>query len=620
MYKLYPSVKQQLLKEGNFSISKHNVVFFPGDYVNVFRNLKSFLNCEEGTKENSNILFALDESLNEESYKIVVEEKKIIISSSTEVGAYYATTTLKQIVSQSPEFIRCLEIFDEPDLKIRGFMMDISRNKVPKLETIKHVIDIISDLKMNHFELYVEGFSFEYKSFPDFLEKDGYITVEEYLDIEKYANERMVDLVPNQNGFGHMAKWLEKDEYKDLAEVPEGIFLWGRQRPASTLNPLDPRSIELVKKMYKDMLPISNSKYFNMNFDEPFELGKGKSKEVCEKEGLGNVYIDFALKAYDEIKKYNKIPMIWGDVLIHHPELLQRLPEDMIFLDWGYDANYPFNRNLKKLSDLKIKFVAAPGTTSWCSFLGRTNDWVENITNACVYTKVHNGEGVIVTDWGDFGHLQFLPTTYAPLVFTALMSWRIKEGTSFTLRDYLNTNLYKDENNVLADTLFELGNYYRYYSEYRSNGTIAFYTFMWANYAVTEEDPYNYFYDRNKHTILSKEKYQMLENFFAVKEKELDFVKSELENVQWVISETKHSIYLVRLINKVNYSFNNNLNKEEKIKLLENVIASKEHLLNEQKRLWLLRNKVSDLKSSLDYLEKFILFAEETLKYIREVK
>ena len=156
--------------------------------------------------------------------------------------------------------------------------------------------------------------------------------------------------------------------------------------------------------MYKDMLPYSNSKYFNMNFDEPFELGKGKSKEAVEKEGLGNVYIDFVLKAYEEVKKYNKTPMIWGDVLINHPELLHRLPEEMLFIDWGYDANYPFNRHLKQLSDLNIKFLAAPATTSWCSFLGRTNDWWENIQNACVYTHVHGGEGVIVTDWGDFGH------------------------------------------------------------------------------------------------------------------------------------------------------------------------------------------------------------------------
>ena len=77
-----------------------------------------------------------------------------------------------------------------------------------------------------------------------------------------------------------MAPWLALDEFKDLAECPEGIYLWGTHRAPSTLNPLDERSLELISRMYQDMLPISNSKYFNMNFDEPFELGKGKSKRV----------------------------------------------------------------------------------------------------------------------------------------------------------------------------------------------------------------------------------------------------------------------------------------------------------------------------------------------------
>ena len=82
-----------------------------------------------------------------------------------------------------------------------------------------------------------------------------------------------------------------------------------------------------------------------MNFDEPFELGKGKSKEACDKKGLGNVYLEYVLKAYEEVKKYKKIPMMWGDVLINHPELLKKLPKDMIFIDWGYDAFYPFEKN-----------------------------------------------------------------------------------------------------------------------------------------------------------------------------------------------------------------------------------------------------------------------------------
>ena len=52
------------------------------------------------------------------------------------------------------------------------------------------------------------------KSFPNVLDEKNYITLDDYLEIEKYANEYYLDFVPNQNGFGHMADWLAKEEYK----------------------------------------------------------------------------------------------------------------------------------------------------------------------------------------------------------------------------------------------------------------------------------------------------------------------------------------------------------------------------------------------------------------------
>ena len=620
MYKLYPNVKKMTIKKDFHFFKNHFIVFFEQKLENVFSHFQSFNECQLGNKNEANLQFIIDENLNEQAYKIEILTNKIIISHSTEVGAYYATLTLKQILDQTQEKIQCLDIFDEPDLKVRGFMMDISRDKVPTVETIKKVIDIMSEIKMNHLQLYVEGFSYGYPTFQKYLEEDGYLSVEEFQEVEQYANQRFIDLVPNQNGFGHMAKWLEQDEFKHLAEVPEGIFLWGRWRKASTLNPLDPGSLELVKKMYDDMLPFFKSKYFNMNFDEPFELGKGKSKVVCEEKGIGNVYIDFVLKVYDIIKEYNKTPMIWGDVLINHPELLQRLPKDMYFIDWGYDGSYPFNQHLKQLSDLGIKFLAAPATTSWCSFLGRTNDWWENITNACIYTNKYQGEGVIVTDWGDFGHLQFLPISYAPLIYTGLMTWRVKEGTFQTLRDYLDKRVFGDENKIMTETILSLGNYYTYLNEYRGNGTTSFYNFMWATYAVNEDDPYQYYLERNKVTTLSKEKYEFLHRFLNLKIEEIKYAKMDTCEGKLIKDEIFQSIFLLKMIHKVNIAYNEDLSIEERKGYLEEVLASKEQLLSEQKRLWLARNKAGGLLSSLSILEKFVQFAEISLNYlIKEV-
>ena len=114
----------------------------------------------------------------------------------------------------------------------------------------------------------------------------------------------MIDLVPNQNGLGHMTDWLQHDEFKDC-ESPDGFFIWGAHRAPSTLNVTDERSIKHVKRMYDDMLPYSNSPYFNMN-DEPYELGEGKVKNIVST-GKEKAFIDYLNTLYQHVKQYEKL-------------------------------------------------------------------------------------------------------------------------------------------------------------------------------------------------------------------------------------------------------------------------------------------------------------------------
>ena len=616
MYKIYPNVKKFSMEVEEFVTKEKLTVFFRGEAENVFTKTKDFIDEKVSVlEEEADIIFVKDESLGIEAYKLDVKNK-IYIYYKTRSGAFFALQTLKQILMQCSGRIRYLHIFDEPDIKIRGLMLDISRDKVPKIETVKSIIDMMADLKMNHLELYVEGFSFGYQSFKQFLEEDGYISVEEYQELEDYANSVCIDFVPNQNGFGHMTKWLETKEYKELAECPEGIFLWGRNRKSSTLNPIDPKSLKLVTRMYDDMLPYAKSSYFNMNFDEPFELGKGKSKAECDEKGIGNVYIDFVLKAYEIIKKYQKTPLIWGDVLINHPELLHRLPQDMIFVDWGYDAFHQFNKNLEILKKAGVKFMAAPGTTSWASFTGKNRDWSENITNAFLAVKEHGGEGVLLTDWGDFGHLQFLPITYPGLVFMGLYSWRIKEGTYLSVKDYLNNYIFKDETGIIGECLLDLGNYYRLENSYGGNGTPTFYNFMWGSIANSEENKIEYYVSKVESSFLSFKRFKLFRRFFSFKIEELNMTEMKCDDADLVKDELLQSIRFVKMIQKVNIGLNESIDLNLRKRYLEEVVASRDMFINEQSRLWHARNKSGGFKDSISYVIEFIDFAEYMLEFL----
>lgn len=559
--------------------------------------------------EDADIVIKKNDSLPNEGYLLNVNEK-IMIEYSDYNGVFYALSTLKNLISNNK--IPYCEIEDKPSIKIRGYMLDISRDKVCTLDTIKKVIDLMAELKMNHLEFYVEGFSFEYKSFPQYLEEEGYITLEEYKEAQDYARDRFIDFVPNQNGFGHMTSWLEKDELKDLAVCPEGIELWGRWREPSTLNPLNPRSLDLVKKMYEDMLPHTVSSYFNMNFDEPFELGMGLTKDMDKEE----LYLDFVNKVYPEIKKYNKTPLIWGDVLVRHDDKWDKLPKDMIFIDWGYDANYPFYSHAKRLKEKGVKFMCAPGTTSWSSFFGRYLDWYENIKNAIDAIFAFDGEGVILTDWGDFGHLQFLNTSYAPLIYMGVYSWSHKEGTILKVRDYLNKYL-GDSDNLIGDILLDLNHYSRYDVDYAGNGSRTFYTFMWASVAMGDAKiknvtPFECFYNKVKWSILPYKKYVMMNRFFDLKLEELELVEKNNEEIELVCEEIKQTITILKMIISLSVSLNENLPLLDRLSYLKSILDGKDDYLVNQERLWLVRNKRSGFNRSKARLLGFFNLVEET--------
>lgn len=513
---------------------------------------------------------------NEEEYHLIIQEDRIQIISKTEKAAFYGLVTLKQL--QSEQIIETQDIKDKPDLEVRGLMLDISRAKVLNVSSIKKIIDLMAELKYNHLELYVEGFSYEYKNIKEALADKNYLTQEEYLEVEKYAIEKYIDFVPNQNGFGHMSDWLALDKFKELAECPDGFEIWGSKRPPSTLDPTNPKSFELVKQMYEEMIPFTKSKYFNMNFDEPYELGHGKSKQECLKTSTEDVYIEYLEKLANVVRKYNKTPMIWGDVLVKHPDKISKLSKDIVFIDWGYNKAYDFVNHAKMLEELKVKYLLAPGTSTWSSITGRFIDMKETIENSTCSSKKYHGLGILLTDWGDMGHLQYLPSSYLGFIYGAMLSW--SSGTIEDAEKYLAIIL-NDE--TLAKVIVELSHYHELEGEYRDYGTRLFASIMWAEHGRRQDDKVNFFLNRMKSNIISYEAVQKLHDLFIQEKNKLQNAKECLEK-----DEIKNAILLLETLLDINerlHSYLDNciVNFDEPIKNLEKYLEN-------HKKLWLARN------------------------------
>ena len=104
---------------------------------------------------------------------------------------------------------------------VRSYMLDISRDKVPTMGTLKQLVDILARFDYNQFQLYTEH-TFAYTAHKAVWEKASPLTPEEIRELDLYCVMHGIELVPNQNCFGHMERWLTKPDYNHLAELPKG--------------------------------------------------------------------------------------------------------------------------------------------------------------------------------------------------------------------------------------------------------------------------------------------------------------------------------------------------------------------------------------------------------------
>jgi hypothetical protein len=396
-----------------------------------------------------------------EGYALTINSDLITIEAGTPAGVFYGVTTLIQILERCGSELPCLAISDWPDFPARGVMLDISRDKVPTLETIKMLVDRLAGWKVNQLQLYTEH-TFAYRQHPEVWKTATPFTAQDILELDAYCRERFIELVPNQNSFGHLKRWLVHPQYASLAEMPEEFVApWGKERGPFSLCPTDSGSLELIYSLYDELLPNFSSRMFNVGCDETFDLGQGRSKEECQQRGAGKVYLDYLLSIYQDLKRRGYMMQFWADILQNYPELIFELPKDVIALEWGYEANHPFEERTARLQDAGIPFYVCPGTSSWNSLAGRTWNALENLLGAAESGLRHGAIGYLNTDWGDNGHWQVLPVSYLGFAAGAGYSWCLEANRDLDIERALSYYAFEDRSGIMGTIAYELGDLYR---------------------------------------------------------------------------------------------------------------------------------------------------------------
>lgn len=433
--KILPIPKSLVIKEG---FLKSKIVMFENipDDERIIKALECFQVDAQGT------LLEIKMGNGEcEEYTIEIENERIVILSEGAIGVFYAIQTLKQIFMHNE--VPCCTIADAPDFKHRGFYHDVTRGKIPNVKTLKKLIDNMALYKLNSLQLYVEH-AYEFDEHKDSKEKTGFLTAEELKEIDNYCKLNFIEFIPSLATFGHLYELLQKDRYKHLRELEDFDdceFFWENRMQHHTIDPTKNESFELVKSLIDQYIENFSSNRFNICCDETFDLKNGKHRD----EDTGKLYIDFVNKITKYLQSKGKTVMMWADILLNHTEQIEKLPDDVELLNWWYWDN-PDEKTFEIIQRSKKPQYVCPGTSSWNRLCENYELEIINISKMIEFGFKYGADGVINTNWGDWGNPCCIELSMFGLVLGAAKSWNVSSKIDKEYISKVNFLLYKKEN------------------------------------------------------------------------------------------------------------------------------------------------------------------------------
>ncbi|WP_308465144.1 family 20 glycosylhydrolase [Rathayibacter soli] len=425
-----------------------------------------------------------DSSLNRQGYRITAVNGSIELCHADGAGLGYGLDTVRQLRETGALDRSALRIDDWPDFATRGYMLDISRGRVPTRSSLRRLVGVLSTARYNQLELYTEH-TFAYAGHAEVWESSSPITPDDVRWLDALCEASGIARVANQNCLGHMERWLAHPRYLDRAESAEGVNLVSEVLPPTTLAPT-PENVAFVSGLLEELVPLFRHRRINIGCDEPWELGQGASRERAETDGLGRVYTDYVGAVMAPWIKRGYQVEYWADVAGHHPEALDSMPAGSIPIVWMYnsptmmqnlvaqddrqeeaghaahgivirDLTEGFRDRGRAFIDAGIPFWVAPGTNAWRSVTGRLDEAMLNLVDAAEVGLENGGDGYLVTSWGNQGHWDPPIVSVPPIIAGGAFSWALATNRSIDLPGVLSRRVFDDASGVLARVLCDVG-------------------------------------------------------------------------------------------------------------------------------------------------------------------
>lgn len=301
-----------------------------------------------------------------------------------------------------------------------GALICCASNGVMNVQRLKHLIDCLSKMGYNLLELCIDDM-YKIESEPYFGYLRGGYTREEIQEIDAYAKEKGVELVPAIQTLAHLNNLVKVPHYADIVDIDDILLVD------------EPKTYELIDKMFDSISKSFSSRKVNIGFDEAFKVGLGKYLEKHGYKKRFDVLLSHLQKVTQIAKKYGFTVHMWSDMFFHlanhgkywdkgvhiPQEVRDKIPEDVELCYWDYysDDEELYDEMLKSHEEFGRELWFAGGAWTWNGYAPHNRVSMMNMLPAMKQVKEHHVENVIITMWGDDGndcsYFSVLPSLYA---------------------------------------------------------------------------------------------------------------------------------------------------------------------------------------------------------------
>ncbi|MDP1678404.1 MAG: beta-N-acetylhexosaminidase [Bacteroidota bacterium] len=506
-----------------------------------------------------------------EGYFLDVDAKGIVIIAESDKGLFYGVMSLLQLlrIDKRSLLVSGVTIHDFPSQKIRGITDDISRGQISTMENFKKIIRFCASQKMNVYSPYIEDV-FQFKRHPEIGKNRGALSTAECKELDAYAKKYFVEIIPIFETLGHWENILIHPDYEKFGEFPG----------AHTVNISDEKVYSMLDEMIGEIASCFSSPYFNIAADESWDVGLGVNRERVAKSDLATVHAEHYKRIFTIVKKYGKKPIMYGDIILNHPDILKKIPRDVIIVDWQYGAKFDYS-SPEVFKNAGFPYIVSPAVWSFTGPFPNYLNTFLNIQNFNLDGFTNGSQGLLCSGWNDFGGEALRELHYYGYAWTAECAW----------------------NPMKADVRLFDEKYFPHFFDHKQNELRTVYTIL--------TNPANQFhwYELWRHPMLSNREDMVWEKRLPLIQR-MQSIRSSMPFVQQILNEAKgkiiknndHLQYLM-FITKLNLWFADKIEAQEKIKLLlKDTIKTRNEIVSQC--LLLCKNIIDELASVRTEFEK----------------